>query len=98
MEVPLNQHFLVCRISFQRLMHHYHQHYYQNLQAISLKSQREAFKNAQESYNLGASTLFDFDLVRTRLVSAESALIRAKYDFVFKTKVLQFYNGNLNLD
>ena len=39
-----------------------------------------------------------FDLVRTRLVSAESALIRAKYDFVFKTKVLQFYYGNLNLD
>ena len=65
---------------------------------ISLKSQREAFKNAQESYNLGATTLFDFDLVRNRLVSAESALIRAKYDFVFKTKVLQFYNGNLNLD
>ena len=65
---------------------------------ISLKAQRETFKNAQESYNLGASTLFDFDLVRTRLVSAESALIRAKYDFVFKTKVLQFYYGNLNLD
>ena len=65
---------------------------------ISLKSQREAFKNAQESYNLGASTLFDFDLVRTRLVSAESALIRAKYDFVFKTKVLQFYYGDFNLD
>ena len=65
---------------------------------ISLKSQKEAFKNAQESYNLGASTLFDFDLVRNRLVSAESALIRAKYDFVFKTKVLQFYYGDFNLD
>ena len=64
----------------------------------SLEAQREAFKNAQESYNLGASTLFDFDLVRNRLVSAESALIRAKYDFVFKTKVLQFYYGELNLD
>ena len=64
----------------------------------SLDAQREAFKNAQESYNLGASTLFDFDLVRNRLVSAESTLIRAKYDFVFKTKVLQFYYGELNLD
>lgn len=64
----------------------------------SLDAQREAFKNAQETYNLGASTLFDFDLVRNRLVSAESALIRAKYDFVFKTKVLQFYYGELNLD
>lgn len=65
---------------------------------ISLEAQKEAFKNAQESYNLGASTLFDFDLVRNRLVSAESALIRAKYDFVFKTKVLQFYYGELNLE
>lgn len=65
---------------------------------ISLDAQKEAFKNAQESYNLGASTLFDFDLVRTRLVRAASALIRAKYDYVFKTKVLQFYYGEFNLD
>jgi outer membrane protein len=65
---------------------------------VSLEAQREAFKNAQESYNLGTSTLFDFDLVRNRLVSAESALIRAKYDYVFKTKVLQFYAGELVLN
>ncbi len=65
---------------------------------ISLDSQQEAFKNAQERYNFGALSLFDFDLVRNRLVSAESALIRAKYDFVFKTKVLQFYYGELNLN
>lgn len=65
---------------------------------ISLESQQEAFKNAQESYNFGAMTLFDFDQVRTRLVNAESALIRSKYDYVFKTKVLQFYSGDLSLD
>ncbi len=65
---------------------------------ISLDAQQEAFKNAQERYDLGAMTLFDFDLVRNRLVNAESALIRAKYDFVFKTKVLQFYYGELKLD
>jgi outer membrane protein len=65
---------------------------------ISLDAQKEAFKNARESFNLGAMTLFDFDLVRNRLVSAESTLIRNKYDFVFKTKVLQFYYGELDLD
>lgn len=65
---------------------------------ISYEAQQEAFKNAQESYRLGASTLFDFDLVRTRLVNAQATLIRNKYDFVFKTKVLQFYYGELNLD
>lgn len=59
----------------------------------SLNAQKEAFKNAQTSYDYGAMTLFDFDQVRNRLVSAESALIRAKYDYVFKTKVLKFYFG-----
>ncbi|MFK8060391.1 MAG: TolC family protein [Polaribacter sp.] len=65
---------------------------------ISLEAQKEAFKNAQESYNYGAMTLFDFDLVRTRLVNAEGAMIRSKYDYVFKTKVLQFYSGELVLE
>ncbi|MGY0427107.1 MAG: TolC family protein, partial [Polaribacter sp.] len=65
---------------------------------ISLEAQKEAFKNGQEKYNYGAMTLFDFDLVRTRLVNAESTLIRSKYDYVFKTKVLQFYSGELVLE
>ncbi|QTE21628.1 TolC family protein [Polaribacter cellanae] len=65
---------------------------------ISLEAQKEAFKNAQERYNYGAITLFDFDLVRTRLVNAESLMIRSKYDYVFKTKVLQFYSGELVLE
>ena len=53
----------------------------------------EAFKNAQESYNIGVMTQFDFDLVRNRLVNAEGAIIRAKYDYIFKMKVLEFYKG-----
>lgn len=65
---------------------------------ISLEAQQEAFKNAQERYNYGAMTQFDFDQVRTRLVNAQAALIRSKYDYVFKTKVLQFYAGDLVLD
>ena len=64
----------------------------------SLAAQKEAFKNAQERYNFGAMTLFDFDQVRNRLVNAESTLIRSKFDYVFKTKVLQFYYGDLRLD
>jgi len=59
----------------------------------SLIAQNEAFKNAQASYNLGAMTQFDFDQVRNRFVNAEGAIIRAKYDYVFKTKVLKFYYG-----
>lgn len=64
----------------------------------SLEAQQEAFKNAQERHNYGAMTLFDFDLVRNRLVNAESTLIRSKYDYVFKSKVLKFYYGESIFD
>ena len=45
------------------------------------------------SYDYGATTQFDFDQVRNRLVAAESAMIRAKYDYIFKARVLKFYSG-----
>lgn len=65
---------------------------------LSLDAQQEAFKNAQQRYTYEAITSFEFDQVRNRLVNAESTLIRAKYDYVFKTKVLKFYNGESILD
>jgi len=60
---------------------------------LSLDAQKESFKNAQESYNLGVMNSFEFEQVRNRLINAESNLINAKYNFVFKTKVLDFYLG-----
>lgn len=59
----------------------------------SLNAQNESFRNAQDSYNLGAMNTFEFEQVRNRLVNAEANLINAKYNFVFKTKVLDFYLG-----
>lgn len=60
---------------------------------LSLDAQNESFKNAQESYNLGVMNAFEFEQVRNRLINAESNLINSKYNFVFKTKVLDFYLG-----
>lgn len=65
---------------------------------VSLNAQKEAFKNAQVSYDYGSMTQFDFDQVRNRLVNAEGAMIRSKYDYVFKTKVLKFYYGESIID
>ena len=65
---------------------------------ISLKAQNEAFKNAQVSYDYGSMTQFDYDQVRNRLVNAEGVMIRAKYNYVFTTKVLKFYYGESILD
>lgn len=65
---------------------------------VSLDAQKESFKNAQESYNSGVMNSFEFEQVRNRLVNAEANLINAKYNFVFTTKVLDFYLGNSLID
>ena len=59
----------------------------------SLKAQEESFNISQERYKLGAMNSFDFDLVKSRLFNSKIAVINAKYNFVFKSKVLDFYNG-----
>lgn len=59
----------------------------------SLKLQDEVFKNGQASYELGASTSFELDQLKNRLLNAQSSFLNAKYNFVFKTKVLDFYLG-----
>ncbi|SEP73597.1 outer membrane protein [Hyunsoonleella jejuensis] len=59
----------------------------------SMKSQNLAFENAQNRYSIGVMNAFELEQSRVRFINAESALINAKYDFVFKTKVLDFYMG-----
>ncbi|WP_233898021.1 TolC family protein [Tenacibaculum piscium] len=65
---------------------------------ISLSAQKEALKNAQTRYDYGAITQVDFDQIHNRFVNAKSAMIRAKYDYIFKTKVLKFYFGESIVD
>ncbi|PCI08751.1 MAG: transporter [Flavobacteriaceae bacterium] len=59
----------------------------------SVTAQDEAFRNAQESFDLGVMTSFEFEQVRTRLLNAQAAFINAKYNFVFRTKALEYYTG-----
>ena len=59
----------------------------------TLTAQELAFNNAKERYDLGSMTAFDLEQSRIQLINAQSSLINAKYDFVFKTKVLDFYMG-----
>ncbi|ALJ06845.1 transporter [Pseudalgibacter alginicilyticus] len=60
---------------------------------VSLTAQQEAFRTAKESYNNGVMTSFEFQQVQNRLINAQSSLANAKFNFVFKTKLLEFYNG-----
>ena len=59
----------------------------------SLLAQKEAFRFEKEKYEAGQSTSFDFNQVKNRLVNAQANLYRAKFNFIFKTKLLEFYYG-----
>lgn len=53
----------------------------------------EAFKYAEERYAIGKSTVFEFNEAQTKLLTSKSEQIQAKYDFLFRAKILDFYRG-----
>lgn len=61
--------------------------------AASVEAQEENFRNAQESFDLGVMTSFEFEQVRIRLLNAQSAFVNAKYNFIYRTKALEYYTG-----
>lgn len=57
------------------------------------KSLKEAFKYTEEKFTLGMLNSVDYNLAKSRLTQSESDLLRAKFDYIFKTKILDFYMG-----
>ncbi|MDZ7605037.1 MAG: TolC family protein [Cyclobacteriaceae bacterium] len=54
----------------------------------------ESFRATEKSYNLGALNYVDYQVASFNLFSAKSNLVRSKFDYIFKLKVLDFYLGN----
>ena len=59
----------------------------------SLSSFEESFRYTEQKFNVGLSNTIDYNVAKSQLTSAESELIRAKYDYIFKVKILDFYMG-----
>jgi outer membrane protein len=59
----------------------------------AVKAASEAFQYAGERYETGKSSVFEFNEAKTKLVKSRSEVIQAKYDYIFRTKILDFYNG-----
>lgn len=53
----------------------------------------ESFKYAQERYQIGKSTVFEYNEAQTKLITSRSEQIQAKYELVFSSKILDFYKG-----
>ncbi|SHE47679.1 outer membrane protein [Dysgonomonas macrotermitis] len=53
----------------------------------------ESFKYAEERYQIGKTSVFEYSEAQTKLISSKSEQIQAKYEFVFRSKILDFYQG-----
>lgn len=60
----------------------------------AVESSAESFKYSQERFNVGALNQFDFENSKNALAVSQSEMIRAKYDYIFKAKILEFYLTN----
>lgn len=67
------------------------QQYNASLQKVA--AQEESFKYTQQKFDVGMLTSFDFNNNKKDLAKAQSDLLQAKYDFIFKTTILDFYMG-----
>ncbi len=56
-------------------------------------SMEEAFRYVEEKFNVGMVNSVDYNLQKNQLTSAKSQLLQAKYEYIFRTKILDFYNG-----
>lgn len=59
----------------------------------SLSSFNESFRYTEQKFTVGMATSVDYNLAKTQLTAVESELVRARYDYIFKIKILDFYMG-----
>ncbi len=59
----------------------------------ALSASRLSFNYTQKKHDVGLINITDFNLAKNKLIKAESDFLQAKYEYIFKTKILDFYKG-----
>ena len=62
--------------------------------ALQIEKARElAMQYAKDRYEIGMMNVFDYNQSQTAFVNAQSEVLRTKYDYIFRIKILEFYFG-----
>jgi outer membrane protein len=59
----------------------------------AVASMEESFRYSEQKFAVGLVTPVDYNASKNQLLKARSDLVQAKYEYIFKTKVLDFYRG-----
>ncbi len=65
---------------------------YRSTQA-AYEAAREAFAYAQERYDVGMLAVYEYSEAQTKMVTSRSEQLQAQYEYLFRTKILDFYQG-----
>ncbi|MDA3954459.1 MAG: TolC family protein [Bacteroidales bacterium] len=65
--------------------------YKANLEAV--KAMEEAFRYTEQKYQVGLVDILEYNTAKNQLNKSNSDLAQAKYEYIFRTKILEFYRG-----
>ena len=60
---------------------------------IALEARQNAVNYAKERFAVGMMNSFDYNQAQSLLVNANSEVLRTKYDYIFKIKIVELYFG-----
>lgn len=60
---------------------------------VQVASLERAFQAAESRLNAGALNSVDYNIAKTNLDRSRANLVQAKYDYIFRTKILDFYQN-----
>ena len=63
--------------------------------AVAVKANEESFRLMSEKFNNGKATFVEYNESKLNLTKALSDKLQAKYDYLFRTKILDFYKGEI---
>ena len=59
----------------------------------TLEARRLAYEYARERFEVGLMNSFDYSQAQARVDNAEAEVVRSKYAYIFRLKILEFYFG-----
>ena len=65
--------------------------YLANTEAV--ESMEEAFRYTEQKYQVGLVDILEYKIAKNNLNKTKSDLSQAKYEYIFRTKILEFYKG-----
>lgn len=60
---------------------------------VAVDARTEAYNYAKEKFDVGLMNAFELNQAQTLYVNAQSEVLRTKFDYIFRVKVLEYYFG-----